>query len=68
MVAAFRTPSRRWSWPRYAFDNRSDDIRSIFCQACDMLGVHWTTAGNYTIYVSRKADVATLDQFIGSKR
>jgi len=34
----------------------------------DMLGVHWTTAGNYTIYVSRKADVATLDQFIGPKR
>jgi hypothetical protein len=56
-----------WCWPRYGFSNRSADIRDIFCQACDQLGVHWTTAGQYTIYVSRKADVALLDTFIGPK-
>lgn len=33
---------------------------------CDLLALHWTTAGN-TIYVSRKADVATLDGFVGPK-
>jgi hypothetical protein len=57
-----------WRWPRYSFTQTSDDIRGIFCHACDRLGVHWTTAGKRTIYVSRKADVAKLDQFIGPKR
>ena len=57
-----------WVCPRYAFSQKSDDIRSIFCDACDRLGVRWTKAGNHTIYVSRKADVATLDRFIGPKR
>jgi hypothetical protein len=35
--------------------------------ACDRIGVRWTRAGQ-TIYVSRKADVAALDGFIGPKR
>jgi hypothetical protein len=56
-----------WSWPRYAFTNLSDDIRAIFCQACDLMGLHWTSSGKRNIYVSRKADVATLDRFIGPK-
>lgn len=64
----FQNTGRNWSWPRYGFSNRSADIRSIFCDACDKLGVHWTASGKYTIYVSRKADVATLDRFIGPKR
>lgn len=62
------TGRNNWSCPRYGFNNKSDDIRAIFCQTCERLGVHWTTAGPYTIYVSRKADVATLDGFIGPKR
>jgi hypothetical protein len=57
-----------WSWPRYCFDNMSADIRSIFCDACDLLGIRWTVAGDMRIYVSRKADVAILDEFIGPKR
>jgi Homeodomain-like domain-containing protein len=55
-----------WSNPRYAFYNVSDDIRGIFCDACDLLGLHWTTAPR-TVYVSRKADVARMDEFIGPK-
>jgi hypothetical protein len=57
-----------WSWPRYAFSNKSDGIRDIFCDACDEFGVRWTRSGERTIYVSRKADVAKLDEFIGPKR
>ena len=56
-----------WIWPRYSFTQTSDDIRAIFCDACDHMGLHWTQAGT-RIYVSRKADVARLDQFIGPKR
>jgi hypothetical protein len=63
----FQNTGTRWSWPRYSFMNRSADIRSIFCRACDGLGLRWTASGRYTIYVSRKADVAKLDEFIGPK-
>jgi hypothetical protein len=57
-----------WSWPRYNFRQASIEIRGIFCDACDLMGLHWTRAGQRTIYVSRKADVAKLDEFIGPKR
>lgn len=63
-----------WRHPRYSFSNVSTDITSIFCTACDRLGLHWTAAfpkserRAVTIYVSRKADVARLDEFIGPKR
>jgi Homeodomain-like domain len=55
-----------WRHPRYSFSNRSADIRGIFCMACRRLGLHWTSAP-YTIYVSRVADVALLDDFVGPK-
>jgi hypothetical protein len=57
-----------WSHPRYSFTNTSLDIRAIFCVTCDLLGLHWTTSANRTIYVSRKDDVALLDLFVGPKR
>jgi hypothetical protein len=64
----YQNTGTRWSWPRYSFMNRSADIRSIFCAACDRLGLRWTASGKYTVYVSRKADVAALDEFIGPKK
>ncbi|HZB05055.1 MAG TPA: helix-turn-helix domain-containing protein [Thermoleophilaceae bacterium] len=64
----FQNTGRGWSHPRYCFDNRSAEIRRIFCDACDLLGLRWTTSGRYTVYVSRKADVALLDRFVGPKR
>jgi hypothetical protein len=57
-----------WSAPRYAFKNRSTDIHRIFRDACERVGVRWTAAGVDTTYVSRQADVAILDEFIGPKR
>jgi hypothetical protein len=56
-----------WVCPRYGFSQVSADIQEIFCWACDLVGVSWTRAGARTIYVSRKADVAFLDTFIGPK-
>jgi hypothetical protein len=59
--------------PRYGFSNVSTDLTSIFCTACDCLGLHWTGAfpegetTAVTIYVSRKADVTRLDEFVGAK-
>jgi len=63
-----------WRHPRYVFSNVSTDITSIFCSACDCLGLHWTASfpsresAAVSIYVSRKADVARLDKFVGPKR
>jgi hypothetical protein len=63
-----------WRQPRYAFSNVSTDITSIFCSACDCLGLRWTASfptresTAVSIYVSRKADVARMDEFIGPKR
>jgi hypothetical protein len=62
-----------WRHPRYGFANVSTDITSIFCTACDKLGLRWTAAfpkdesKAVTVYVSRKADVARMDEFIGPK-
>jgi hypothetical protein len=57
-----------WRAPRYAFSNRSADIHDIFRRTCEALGVRWTAAGADKTYVSRQADVARLDEFIGPKR
>jgi hypothetical protein len=71
---AINTGRGDWKHPRYAFSNRSTDITSIFCSACDCLGLRWTASfpkresAAVTIYVSRKADVAKLDEFVGPKR
>jgi hypothetical protein len=65
----FRNTGRGgWAHPRYSFTNTSTDIRAIFCVACNLLGLRWTTSANRTIYVSRKDDVALLDLFVGPKR
>jgi hypothetical protein len=64
----FLNTGRNWSSPRYSFSNHSDDIRAIFCAACDVLGLRWTEARPHTIYVSRKTDVAVLDELVGPKR
>ena len=63
-----------WRHPRYAFGNVSTDVTSIFCTACEKLGLRWSGAfpsdetRAVTIYASRKQDVARLDEFIGPKR
>jgi hypothetical protein len=68
-----RGRSDSWSAPRYSFTNRSSDVTSIFCTACDCLGLRWTAAfpsdqsKAISIYVSRKDDVARMDKFVGPK-
>ena len=55
------------SYPRYQFSNESDDIRGIFIDACERLGLHWTTPTYKVVSVSRRSDVEELDRFVGSK-
>ncbi|HEX6456287.1 MAG TPA: hypothetical protein VF009_07185 [Solirubrobacterales bacterium] len=53
--------------PRYAFSNRSEDIKQLFCESCDALGIKWTRPSNMQIAIYRKASVAILDEFVGAK-
>ena len=54
-------------YPRYLFTNNSEDIRGIFCRACDLLAVAWRQSNWKTISVARAPDVAKLDLIIGPK-
>jgi hypothetical protein len=54
--------------PRYAFSNKSEDIKRLFCTSCDALGVRWTRPCDRQIAIYRKESVARLDEFVGPKR
>lgn len=58
---------KTYEYVRYSFTNESDDIRELFCHACDVLGLRWTRMNRKTIAVSRSADVRVLDSFTGPK-
>lgn len=62
---------RRYEYPRYFFTNKSDDIRRLYCDALDRVGVEWkvTRRGSepYNISVARRASVALMDAHIGAK-
>jgi hypothetical protein len=65
-----RLPSGRdatYSYPRYFFSNESGDIRGIFCEYCERLGIRWTQSNRRNISVSRRDSVAKLDRFVGPK-
>lgn len=58
---------KRYEYPRYQFSNRSDDIRRLFTDACDALGVQWRRWTRYHISVAKTESVALLDAFVGPK-
>jgi hypothetical protein len=72
-VNRFKTklPSGRvaeYEYPRYFFSNLSPDIRALFCEYCERLGICWTQSNHRNISVSHRRSVAILDEFIGPKR
>ncbi len=56
-----------YAYPRYFFSNLSGDIRGLFCEHCDQLGIEWTCAGR-NVTISKRLGVAALDDFVGPKR
>jgi hypothetical protein len=71
-VNRFKTklPSGRvaeYEYPRYFFSNLSADIRGLFCEYCERLGIRWTQSNHRNISVSHRDSVAILDGFIGPK-
>ena len=57
----------RYAYPRYFFTNYSADIRRIFCEHCELLGIRWTQSNARNISVSHRDSVALLDEFVGPK-
>ena len=58
---------KRYDYPRWQFTNHSADIRELCCWALDLVGIAWRQLSWKTISVSRRADVARLDDLIGLK-
>jgi hypothetical protein len=55
------------NYPRYLFSNESDDIRKLFTDTVEKLGLHWTTANRRNLAISKREDVEWLDKYIGAK-
>lgn len=55
------------NYPRYTFSNASDDIRKLFTYTAEKLGLSWTTANARNVAISRRDDVAWLDEHVGAK-
>ncbi|MBY8876644.1 transcriptional regulator [Actinacidiphila acidipaludis] len=62
---------KRYEYPRYFFTNTSADIRRLFTDTLDSLGVAWTETrrrgGAYNVSVARRASVAEMDRHVGPK-
>jgi hypothetical protein len=68
IIAHERQHGRVRHAPRYIFSNRSEDIKRIFCNACDALGVRWTRPSFKDIAIYRRASVERLDEYVGPKQ
>ena len=65
-----RLPSGRvaeYAYPRYFFSNLSADIRRLFCESCEQLGLRWTQSNHRNISISHRTSVALLDENVGPK-
>ncbi|MFG2312203.1 transposase [Streptomyces sp. NPDC048566] len=62
---------KRYEYPRYFFTNVSDDIRGLFTDTLDKIGVDWThctrRGAPYNISIARRASVALMDAHVGPK-
>jgi hypothetical protein len=58
---------KHYEYPRYQFSNRSDDIRKLFTDVCDMLEIAWRPWTRWHISVAQRDAVARLDEHVGLK-
>lgn len=53
---------------RYHFSNLSEDIKRVYCDNLDALGIRWTRPSHREIAVYRKSAVKLMDEFVGPKQ
>jgi hypothetical protein len=66
-----KLPSGRmaeYSYVRYFFSNLSADIRQIFIDHCELLGVRVTQPNHRNLSVSHRDSIAILEALVGPKR
>jgi hypothetical protein len=56
-----------YEYPRYTFSQKSEDIKALFTDALDRLGIPWKVMNRMNISIARKDAVARLDEFVGPK-
>ncbi|MGW0830024.1 helix-turn-helix domain-containing protein [Streptomyces prunicolor] len=64
MIAGER---KRYEYPRYFFTHLSADIKQLYTDTLDKVGVSWKQANAHNISVARKASVALMDTHVGPK-
>jgi hypothetical protein len=55
-----------YAYPRYFFSNLAADIRGLFCESSERLGLRWTQSNPRNISISHRAH-ALLDENVGPK-
>lgn len=55
------------TYPRYFFTNMSVDIRQMFYETAEKLNLQWRQTNAISVAISRREDVAWLDEHIGAK-
>lgn len=63
-----RRRTGHYAYVRYAFSNRSDDIKDIFSAHLALLGVEWTVPNDPQIQIARRESVEILERIVGPKR
>jgi hypothetical protein len=58
---------REYAYARYFFSNLSADIRGIFTEHCDLLGIRWSMSNPRNVSISHRRSVRLLDEFVGEK-
>jgi len=61
-------PRKTYWYPRYSFSNRSDDIRGLFAEYCEKVGVECRQSNRWNVSVAKRDTVALMDLHIGAKR
>ena len=56
-----------YAYVRYMLVNASEDIRSLFCEHLDLLGVQWTQSSERRIQIARRDAVDILEAIVGPK-
>ena len=56
-----------YTYVRHFFTNRSADIRGIFIEHCELLGVLVTRSNLRNLSVSHRDSVAILETLVGAK-
>jgi len=59
--------SMAYEYLRYMFSNESRDIRNIFKDACNQLGIPYQQSRHNAISIARREGIEILDSFVGPK-